>query len=97
MQALPPKIDFIWLNAKGNMTSSCRAMGWQHSALSSDVRPKKKQDTWTGADLQGSAATAFVRYSALLTNSLNFISRAIASLFATSSPTLTLPSSIELM
>jgi hypothetical protein len=27
--------------------------------LSSDVRPKKKQDTWTGADLQRSSATAF--------------------------------------
>jgi hypothetical protein len=27
--------------------------------LSSDVRPKKKQDTWTRADWQGRAATAF--------------------------------------
>jgi len=25
------------------MTGSCRAVGWQHSAVSSDVRSKKKQ------------------------------------------------------
>lgn len=59
LQVLPPGIDLIRLDVKGNMSRSRGAVGWQHSALSSDVRPKKKQDAWTGADLQGCAAAAF--------------------------------------
>jgi hypothetical protein len=59
LQALPPGIDFIRLYLKGNMTSTRGAVGRQHSAFSSYVRPKKQHDAWTGADLQGCPTTAF--------------------------------------
>ena len=59
LQALSPEINLIRLYVKGNMTSTRGAVRWQHSALPSYVRPKKQQDAWTGADLQGCATAAF--------------------------------------